>query len=82
MGEPDGISSAALLVNQNFSFTATGGMVTGYDSHKCHGISSTHVGGAHVLMADGSVRFLSNNIGAVTLQAISSKAAGESVGDF
>jgi len=60
-------------------------------------ISSLHTGGAHVLLCDGAVRFISNNIdsgnqGAISVTsgpspygisgALGSKAGGETVGDF
>lgn len=61
------------LINQNYGYP---------DAHKCHGISSTHVGGAHILLADGSVRFLSENISMLTLQAISTRGGGDIVGDY
>jgi len=67
------VSTAANLVNQNYGYN---------DSHKCHGISSTHVGGAHILMADGSVRFITENIGLQTLQAIATRGSGVPVGEF
>jgi prepilin-type N-terminal cleavage/methylation domain-containing protein len=46
------------------------------------GTSSTHTGGAHALMCDGTVRFISANISIFTLQALSSRSGGETVGDF
>ena len=70
---PMQISTVANLVNQNYGYP---------DSQKCHGISSTHVGGAHVAMADGSVRFISENIGVVVLQAIATRGAGDTPGEF
>jgi hypothetical protein len=70
---PMQVSTAANLVNQAYGY---------YDSHKCHGISSTHVGGAHIAMSDGSVRFLSENIGLNTLQAIANRNGGVPVGAF
>ena len=45
-------------------------------------IYSFHTGGAHVLMADGSVRFLSENISLQTLAAIGTRACGDIPGDF
>ena len=41
-----------------------------------------HVGGAHVLMCDGSVRFLSSNISASTLSALATRNASDIAGDF
>lgn len=46
------------------------------------GYSSQHVGGIHILMADGTVRFISQNIGFTTYTALSTKAGGEVLGEF
>jgi len=43
---------------------------------------SMHVGGCHVLLGDGSVRFLSQNISMVTQRALATIAAGEVLGVF
>lgn len=43
---------------------------------------SYHVGGVHVLMADGAVRFVSDNISTTMFQALGSRAGGEAIGDF
>ena len=67
------VSTAANLINQQYGYS---------DPHKCHGISSTHVGGAHVSLADGSVRFISENMAIVTLQAIANRNGGIPTGDF
>ena len=48
----------------------------------CIGYRSAHVGGVHVLMLDGAVRFISDNISGTTLNALASRANGEVVGDF
>src|SRR5439155_24198223 len=40
---------------------------------------SQHPGGAHVAFADGSARFLADSTPLLTLQALSSRAAGEPV---
>ncbi|QDT38918.1 DUF1559 domain-containing protein [Stratiformator vulcanicus] len=42
-------------------------------------IGSSHVGGCHVVMADGSVQFLSENISLDVLLAMSTKSGGEVV---
>ena len=48
----------------------------------CIGFRSQHVGGAHVLLGDGSVRFISENISGVTYNALASRAGGEVIGEF
>ena len=46
------------------------------------GFSSYHEGGAHFLMGDGAVRFLSENISQVTLSALTTRNGNEVVGEF
>lgn len=46
------------------------------------GFGSTHEGGAHFLMGDGAVRFLSENIDMGTLSALSTRSKNEIVGEF
>jgi hypothetical protein len=46
------------------------------------GFSSYHVGGVPGLMADGAVRFLSQNIAAETLKALFTRDGGEPVSSF
>jgi len=43
------------------------------------GFSSWHDGGGHLLMCDGSVRFMSNTVTLALLQALATKAQGEVV---
>ena len=43
---------------------------------------SRHIGGVHVLMGDGAVRFVNNNIFLGTWQALGTMDGGEAVGDF
>ncbi|MDB5391055.1 MAG: xcpT 31 [Planctomycetaceae bacterium] len=45
-------------------------------------IYAFHVGGANFVMGDGSVRFISENIGAATFIAVSTRDCGEIFGDF
>jgi prepilin-type processing-associated H-X9-DG protein len=47
-----------------------------------NGASSKHSGGSHVLMGDGSVRFISNNIDPKIYQALITRDGGEAVSDF
>jgi prepilin-type N-terminal cleavage/methylation domain-containing protein/prepilin-type processing-associated H-X9-DG protein len=44
--------------------------------------ASYHVGGVHVLMCDGSVRFVNDNINLGTWRGIGSRATGEVLGEF
>lgn len=46
------------------------------------GFSSDHAGGLQVLMADGSVRFLSQHLTPQTLQALFTRNGNEKVGDY
>jgi len=43
---------------------------------------SYHTGGVHVTMADGAVRFVSNNIDMTVFQNLGSRAGSEVIGDF
>jgi len=43
---------------------------------------SLHVGGVHLLLCDGSVRFASENISIVTWRSLSTRAGGEVIGEF
>jgi len=68
----------------NNIYTIPGG-ATAWDrnlSQHRMGISSYHVGGCHAVLADGSVRFLSQNMNGQTLQALGSCGKGEIVGEF
>jgi prepilin-type processing-associated H-X9-DG protein len=44
--------------------------------------ASTHTGGLHVLMADGAVRFLSENLSTVIVNRLGYIADGQTVGEF
>jgi hypothetical protein len=46
------------------------------------GASSFHVGGAHFILADGSVRFLSNNIDFVTYNYLGNRSDSNTIGEF
>lgn len=53
-----------------------------FDGNSFSGPASYHVGGCHFVMADGSVRFISQNLSQVTLLALTTRASGEVVGEF
>ncbi|QDT97954.1 DUF1559 domain-containing protein [Gimesia aquarii] len=46
------------------------------------GFLSFHVGGAHFLLGDGAVRFISQNVDAYTFASLTTRAGGEVVGEF
>jgi hypothetical protein len=50
-------------------------------AHVCQ-MYSQHTGGAHVLLGDGGVRFVSENISVVIWAAVSSRNGGEVVGEW
>jgi prepilin-type N-terminal cleavage/methylation domain-containing protein len=73
-----------------FYFTARPGSITNATSFdadpqaiaRLNAIGSQHVGGAHAAFADGSGRFLSENIDQGVLRSLSTRAGGEVVGEF
>ncbi len=67
---PCGINCSNAKVRPGSAFNNAGGMY------------SFHTGGAQVLLCDGSVRFVSENMSSVTLSSIISRADGEVVGEF
>lgn len=54
----------------------------GGDDTRCTAWSSVHTGGAHCLLADGAVRFVSQNISMFVQAALSTRTRGETVGEF
>ncbi|MDB5386557.1 MAG: hypothetical protein JWM11_2203 [Planctomycetaceae bacterium] len=46
------------------------------------GFRSYHTGGAHFVLVDGSVRFISNNVSLFVLSYLGTKAGSDLVGDF
>jgi len=52
------------------------------DEYGVRGLSSAHTGGAQVLLGDGSVRFVSDNIDLTTWRGVGSMNNGEVLGEF
>jgi prepilin-type N-terminal cleavage/methylation domain-containing protein len=49
---------------------------------RLNAFGSQHTGGAHFALCDGAARFISQNIDQLVLQALSTRAGGEIVGEF
>ena len=76
----DGSGTTGLCtINCSNSRSALGG---GDPNHFSAGLYSFHTGGAHVLLCDGSVRFLSANISAITMIGLVTRQNGEILGEF
>ena len=70
VGYPNiGVGNTASKMN-NFASTSP----TGY--------SSNHIGGIQILLVDGSVRFLGQNVDFTTYTSLATKAGSEVIGDF
>ena len=55
---------------------------TGNNDGANNGIYSAHVGGVQALLADGSVRFLSENIDMLNLRRLATRRDGQVLGEF
>ena len=64
----------------NFRDSTVNGMNADDGNNK--GIQSAHVGGAHALMCDGTVKFLSQTLNLPTLKNICSRSDNTAVGEF
>jgi prepilin-type N-terminal cleavage/methylation domain-containing protein len=57
--------------------------LAGVDGQRCNcPIQSAHVGGANVVLGDGSVRFLGDSLDQMTLRRLASRDDGQPVGEF
>ncbi len=67
----------------NYLWISTGAMPTAWNFGKnWYQFSSEHVGGTHFALADGSVRFLSQNMDTLNYRRVSAVADSEVVGEF
>ena len=57
--------------------------LAGVDGQRCNcPIQSAHVGGANVVLGDGSVRFVGDAVDQLTLRRLASRDDGQPVGEF
>lgn len=68
---PLAVSNLANILNQNPQ-----------GDIRCHGLSSLHAGGAHVLMCDGTVRFVNKTLNNYTRYKIAVRNDAQTVGEF
>ncbi|GDX90703.1 MAG: DUF1559 domain-containing protein [Planctomyces sp.] len=71
----EGLGSAVVKINANIDPTIHGVLME-------MSFGSYHVGGAQFAMADGSVRFISENVDLRLYQSLATRGNGEIVGDF
>ncbi len=77
---PDGSGvTGPCVINCSNSRSALGGVDP---DHFSAGLYGFHAGGAHVLLCDGTVRFLSANISNVTMIGLVTRQGGEVLGEF
>ena len=53
-----------------------------FDGRGMHGARSLHTGGVHILLADGAIRFVGENIDWTTWNRLGARADGGTVGDY
>ncbi len=84
-GEGDAHLSTGVPINfklpANFDSLPGGQQQLLFDD-RINAYGSGHPGGANFAFADGSVRFIAENISAVTFRALGTKAGGETPGNF
>jgi prepilin-type N-terminal cleavage/methylation domain-containing protein/prepilin-type processing-associated H-X9-DG protein len=72
--------SAAVPINH---LVSSGNLGPGsLEEQRICAFGSNHLGGANFTLADGSVRYISESIAVLTLQALATRAGSETVGDY
>ena len=75
--------AGAPFPGNNYDPTEVLGSPSGGLNRKHFGnLSSQHTGGVHVLLADGSARFINENISQLTLNHLANRMDGEVLGGF
>ncbi len=83
--EPDASAMGISKIINNNKSPAGGPPSCPWSTNNCglfEEIFSFHTGGAHVLLADGSARFLNENLDTRVLRSLITRSEGEVVGDF
>ena len=84
-GEDGFVGTSAPINYPSCDMTATASVNPCNHPNNCNtsqGFKSRHVGGAHFVLGDGSVRFLSENIDYATYQKLGDRRDGQVVGEF
>jgi prepilin-type N-terminal cleavage/methylation domain-containing protein/prepilin-type processing-associated H-X9-DG protein len=84
-GPANGPSGATLTFVNNNKIPAGGPATCPWNTNNCgpnDEIFSLHVGGAHILLCDGSVRFVSENLNIQIGRMLSDRSDGGNIGEF
>lgn len=68
--------------NYSGDFSSGGACFINCSNYRNSGFYSFHEGGSHFLLCDGGVRFISENVAAVTFASLVTREGGEIVGEF
>jgi len=79
-GESNTLAVGETITDQGWALPGTGSCTTPPNGGGRYG--SQHSGGAHFVLCDGAVRFISNQINASTFQSLATPAGHEPIGDF
>lgn len=78
---PGGVGVIRYAPNSNV-LGADGCISTTENQRRNCPLTSAHVGGAHVLLGDGTVRFISNNVDMIVLTYVAVRNDGQTIGDW
>ncbi|QDV49840.1 DUF1559 domain-containing protein [Gimesia fumaroli] len=82
--DPEGSRSNVAVIQTFRGLTGSGTPSTSYriNGTNSNAFGSHHTGGAHFLMGDGSVHFLSENLNNATINRLAARDDGEVVGEY